>query len=251
MIDVVDHAGVRELRLCRPPANAIDLGLLDAIIEAVDEARNGRASALVLSGQPGMFSGGLDVPWLLSLERAALVAFFHRFFAFLEELVSCPLPVVAAITGHAPAGGLVVALACDQRVMAAGPFKIGRNEVRGGLPMPFSVLALATHAVGARTAERMVVSGELVDPATALAWGLVDEVVAPEQVVARAVARAASLTGAPRMAQQMTREAARRDLIEQVHHGVVEDPARLLGAWYDDDTRAALAELARRISRPA
>jgi len=83
-----------------------------------------------------MFSAGLDVPFLLTLDRPAIAALWRTFYALLRALAGSPLPIAAAVTGHAPAGGAVLMLFCDWRVMADGAWKVGLNEVQVGLTLP-------------------------------------------------------------------------------------------------------------------
>src|SRR5688572_1168129 len=128
MIDIIDRgepaggagAGrrIRELRLARPPANAFNQALLRQLSQYVAEAPGAGAEAIVISGAPGMFTGGLDVPELLALDRDELCDFWRMFYGTLRAIAGSELPVAAAITGHSPAAGAVVAVFCDYRVMA-------------------------------------------------------------------------------------------------------------------------------------
>ena len=106
MIQILDHGPVRELRLDRPPANRqLNPELVTALREAVETAPRDGVRALVLSGSPRMFSGGLDVPYLIHLDRPAMSATWRDFYAMMRALATSPIPIAAAITGHAPAGG--------------------------------------------------------------------------------------------------------------------------------------------------
>jgi Delta3-Delta2-enoyl-CoA isomerase len=264
VIDVIEHGTVRELRLARPPANALSPALMAALgkelaaavgavgetgAEAAGEAPGGRPSALVLSGAPGMFSAGLDVPYLLTLDRAGIHDMWSRFYALLRGLAACPLPVVAAITGHSPAGGAVLALYCDLRVMAAGDYRIGLNEVRVGLPMPPVILAAMRRLVGPRLAERLCVSGALLAPAEAERIGLVDEVVPPERVVERAVGLAQELAALPRAAMAETRRLARADLVATFDAASEAEVAGLLDSWFGAEAQATMRALVERLAR--
>lgn len=156
-------------------------------MRAVQLAPGEGKRALVLSGSPGIFSAGLDVPVLLKLDRPAMDAVWRDFYALMHALAASPIPIAIAITGHVPAGGTVLALFCDWRVAAEGDFKIGLSEVQVGLPLPPVILSVLRRLVGARQAERLAVTGLLVPPGNAAALGLVDEVVPVEQVVERAI----------------------------------------------------------------
>src|SRR5262249_13314731 len=158
------------------------------------------SEAVVLSGAPRRFSGGLDVPSLLRLDRAAIREAWESFIGLMRDIAAAEIPTVAALTGHSPAGGAVLAVVTDYPVRASGPFLVGLNEVQVGLPVPPPVLAGLVHVVGARQAERLGAGGLLLDPTEALRLGLVDEVVAPDEVVPRALAWARELLSRPRQA---------------------------------------------------
>lgn len=267
MIEIVEHGAVRELRLARPPANALSPELIVALAKAVGAAaeeaeraprltepppRPERVAALVLSGAPGMFSAGLDVPYLLTLDRGGIRDMWHDFYSLLRGLAGSPLPLVAAITGHSPAGGAVLALYCDARVMAAGDYRIGLNEVRVGLPMPPVILAAMRRLVGPRLAERLCVSGTLLTAAEAERAGLVDEVVPPERVVERAVAVAAELAALPRAAMAETRRMARADLVALFDGGTHLQNAEvesLLDSWFGDEAQTTMRALVERLAK--
>ncbi|MEO7974348.1 MAG: enoyl-CoA hydratase/isomerase family protein, partial [Thermoanaerobaculia bacterium] len=136
MLERGEHGEILELRLARPPANALDPALIAALADAVAAAPAAGARAIVISGSPGRFSGGLDVPALLQLDRPAMELTLRDFFRLLRALAASPVPIVAAVTGHAPAGGAVISIFCDARIMAEGDFKIGLNEVQVGLSLP-------------------------------------------------------------------------------------------------------------------
>ena len=147
----------------------------------------------MLSGSAGRFSGGLDVPALLKLDRAGILETWRTFFALMRDIAALPVPLAAALTGHSPAGGTVLALFADHRVLAAGEYLVGLNEVRVGLPVPEVLLRALVYAIGEHQAARLAGNGLLVGPEEALRVGLVDEVVPLADVVPRALAWAHDL----------------------------------------------------------
>jgi enoyl-CoA hydratase/carnithine racemase len=179
MIVVTDHGPVRELRLDRPPANALTPDLIVELREALTRAPEEGVKAMVLAGRPGRFSGGLDVPYLLSLDREGMDRLWREFYRLLHALAASHVPIAAAVTGHSPAGGAVMALFCDYRVMAEGDFVIGLNEVLVGIPMPLAILQALSRLVGPGKAERLCVEGKLLSSAEALRVGFVDELAPP------------------------------------------------------------------------
>lgn len=249
LIDTHDHGPIRELRLARPPVNALDPALCLALRDALTQAAQDGVGGVVLAGGPKVFSAGLDVPHLLSLtDAAALRAAWDAFFAAARALAAAPMPVVAALEGHAPAGGCVLALCCDYRVMAAGDFRIGLNETQVGLVAPEGIQRLLRRVVGARQAERLLVGGLLLDSDDALRLGLVDALATSDEVSLQARRWLETLLALPRAPMLQTRAIARADLIAALEPDTV-DLDRLIDAWNAPDTQAGLQALAARLRR--
>jgi 3,2-trans-enoyl-CoA isomerase len=250
MLSTLDHGPVRELRLNRPPANALSCELIVALREAIEGAPAGGSCALVLSGSPGRFSGGLDVPLLLSYDEAKIATLWREFYGLLRSLAVSPIPIAAAITGHAPAGGTVLALFCDYRFMAEGDFKLGLNEVQVGIPLPPVILAALRRLVGPRQAERLGVGGLLVSPQQALSAGLVDELAPADEIVNRAVHWCETLLNLPAVAMSNTRKLARADL-KTCFEGDLQGELQHVNAWWwSSETQTTLRGLAARLKKP-
>lgn len=255
LVETTAHGTIQELRLARAPVNALDPDLCSELRSAIAAAVADGAQGLVLSGGPNVFSAGLDVPLLLTLgdDRVALIAAWQQFFDAARALAGAPVPVVAAIAGHAPAGGCVLALCCDYRVMARSadpdkPFRIGLNETRVGLVAPEGIQHLLRRVIGSHRAERLLVSGDLVDGERALAIGLVDELVAPERVVMRAREWLDELLALPRQPVLDTRAIARTDLIAALQpERIALD--RFIDAWSAPDTQAGLRTLVAKLGK--
>jgi len=255
LIETVAHGEVREIRLARPPVNALDTALCRALIEAVQAAIDEDARGIVLSGNAKVFSAGMDVPYLMSLgdDRQALLDAWQAFFGAARTLAGSRVPVVAALTGHAPAGGCVLALCCDYRVMArsadpARPFAIGLNETQVGLVAPEGIQRLLRRVVGTYRAERLLVAGEMVPAERALAIGLVDELVEPAAVVARAVDWLQRLLALPHHPMLQTRAIARLDVAEALDPALIQ-LERFVDAWHAPDTQAALRALVGKLGK--
>jgi enoyl-CoA hydratase/carnithine racemase len=255
-IEILRHDGdIIEIRLARPPVNALDPDLCRALRAGIDDAVAEGAKALVLSGNPKVFSAGLDVPHLLSLgdDRTALTAGWNAFFDATRALAAAPVPVVAAITGHAPAGGCVLALCCDYRIMGksedpARPFRIGLNETAVGLVAPTGIQHLMERTVGKHRAGVLLATGELVDAEKAFAIGLVDELVAADEVVARSIAWLESLLQLPRKPVLATRAISRADMIAALSPESIQLD-RFIDAWSEQDTQAGLKALVARLGK--
>ncbi len=247
MIDVIEHGTIRELRLNRPPVNALDPGLLKALRDAVTRSPDEGAEALMLSGSNGVFSAGLDVPVLLSLDQDGMRAAVEIFFEGIEALACSQIPIVAAITGHSPAGGAVVASFCDWRVMADGEYTIGFNEVQVGITVPSILHAAVARVTGERNAEMLCVTGRLMGPREAMELGVVDQVVPPQDVVRTALDWCESLVALPKRAMIQTRAAARAQFVEFVRSNRRQDADRFFEEWHRPESQEPLRRLVERL----
>ena len=249
MILTIEHGPVREIRLNRPPVNALSPELIVALAQAVETAPQQGARALVLSGSPGIFSAGLDVPCLLKLDRASMNGVWRNFYGLMRSLACSRVPIAAAITGHAPAGGTVLAIFCDWRVVGEGDSKLGLSEVQVGLPLPPLILSALRRLVGARHAERLAVTGALISPQEAAMVGLVDEVVSSDRVVDRALRWCESLLALPSTAVELTRMQARADLVKAfAQQDIDEELSRVTSWWWVEETQKALHEMVQRLA---
>jgi enoyl-CoA hydratase len=186
-VGVDEHEGVAVVTLARPPANALDPALVGELLTALERLDRERPGAVVLAGSGGFFSGGADlrvVPELSSDEQSRMVRDVNRLFSGWHEF---PRPVVSAVNGHAVAGGLVLALCGDYRV-ASGSGRYGLTEARVGIPFPSAAIGVVQAELSPAVVRRLVLGAELIDASTALAWDVVDEVVAEDAVLARALA---------------------------------------------------------------
>lgn len=249
MIELIRHGAIHELRLHRPPVNALDDALLNAITAAVRIAPAQGARGLVLSGGDKVFSGGMDVPYLMTLDRAGLKHCWGRFFDTARTIAKSPIPVVAAIAGHNPAGGCVLALCCDYRVMARGPFRIGLNETQVGLAVPEAIQYLMRRVAGPHRAERLIVAGAMVESEQALAWGLVDELTDAGDVVLRARRWLEELLVLPSAPMLTSRAIARAELHAALDGFGEMELETFLDGWNSPDTQAALKTLLARLKK--
>lgn len=203
---------ITELRLARPPVNALNADMLASLAEQVTRAA-GDSAAIAISGAPGVFSAGLDVRFVVQSDRDTAMGMFVELWKAQRAIATSPVPVIFALTGHCPAGGTVLAIHGDYRVMALGDFRLGLNEVQVGL-FPGPVIYGAFRRLVGGHAVQLLTRGALIDPATALRVGLVDELCEATQCVPRALAVARELCALPREAMRRTREMVRRELVD-------------------------------------
>jgi enoyl-CoA hydratase len=241
----VDHEdGVAVVRLEHGKVNALDVELLRTAAATVRDLSS--ADAIVITGRDSAFSAGVDLRRVLdggpeyaaelvdAISDAALALFDH------------PRPTVAAINGHAIAGGCVLAAACDVRLMSGG--SIGVTEVRVGVLFPTAPLEVVRHACGP-AADELVLSGRLLDADAAQRCGLVHEVVAPDALLGTAVRRARDLSRVPASVYAATKQQLHRDTRRRITENRDVDNARVVAAWQDPQTLVTMRSFLERVTR--
>jgi len=192
-IEYAVRDGVAVLTMDDGKVNAMSTAFFDALNAALDRAEEERPGPVVITGRPGVFSAGLDLKLLPTLPaddlRKTLIAFGRT----LLRVFLFPLPTVAAVPGHAIAGGAMLAFACDLRVMADGPFRLHLNETAIGLTLPSWAIAIAHAAIPRRWHTEAILHARPYGAAEARDRGMVDVVAPPERVLVEALALAEPL----------------------------------------------------------
>ena len=209
-------------------ANALSREMIDGVIAALTRAEQ-EAGALVLAGRPDRFCAGFDLRVMMSGPEAAtkLLAAGSE---MLMRLYGAQLPVVIACSGHALAGGALVVLTGDHRIGAAGAYRIGLNEVSIGLPVPVLAMELARDRLSKRALVHATLLSQIYDPQGALAAGYLDEVVAADQLEARAREEAKRLAALSAPAFKGTKARLRRATIEHVRNSLAADMRAIMEA---------------------
>jgi enoyl-CoA hydratase len=185
--------GVTVVRMAHGKVNALDLEMCQAISSTFGELAAGPPGGIVLTGDGSAFSAGVDLWRLVEGGRDYVAAFIPALVDAFTAVLTCNRPVVAAVNGHAIAGGCVLTSCCDHRLMSTGKGGIGLPELLVGVPFPAAAFAIMDHAVGPQRARQMAFSGKIYSPAEALELGVVDELTEPETLVTYAIAHAARL----------------------------------------------------------
>jgi enoyl-CoA hydratase len=231
-------------------ANAIGSAFLDRLSAQLDAVEASGAAALVLTGEGRAFSAGLDLPEIATLDRGALERFIRRFSELMLRVFALPVPVVAAINGHAIAGGCVLAMQADVRLAAEGDYRIGLNEVAIGLGLPAVVLETLRCQVSPGSLGPVALEGRLLLPEEARALGLVEAVLPPAALLERARGRAAELAALPRPAFRDVKQALRGPVAAAVRRVEREDARRWVETAFTPAARERLAEVVARLNRP-
>lgn len=240
--------GIQTVSLDRGKANPINHQMLREfrqLIQTTNDDASIRGS--VLTGKPGYFSAGLDVVELYSYDEPTMVEFWQDLAGLLADLSASPKPWVAAISGHSPAGGCVLALCCDQRVMAEGKYRIGLNEVPVGIVVPSPIFHLYASVLGNRQAYQFLMEGKLMLPEDALACGLVDAVVPEEQVMDEALRRLQTYLALNQTVWTQTKSLLKGPLVQQLRPDFESTFGPTLKQWWSEDSRAQIAAMIQKL----
>ncbi len=218
-VTVTPHDRIRVLTLARPPANALERTLIEAITrEVVDAARDDTCRGVVLTGGGGFFSAGVDikvVPTYAPHERKSMLLAINR---MVLELYSLTKPMVAAVNGHAIGGGLVLALTADVRLAATGSYGLGLTEAAAGIPFPAGPLAVVEAELPPHTRRQLCLTARTVAPEDPLLIPAIDRWLAPERLMDEAMTEVEALVKLPghRAVKRQLRAATVRRLREIV-----------------------------------
>lgn len=229
-VDVVD--GVSVVRLDRPPVNALDFDLVEDAVATI----GGLEGPIVVTGAGKCFSAGVDLRAVADGGREYTDRFLDVMPDAFLAVFDYPGPVVAAINGHAIAGGCVIAMSADVRLMSTG--MIGLTEVAVGVPFPVAALEICRYAMGPSVAAAML-RAENIDALTALKRGWIDAVVPGDELLSQAIATARALGEHSPFAYATTKEQLHRPARAAIDAGGAIDP-QVRAGWLSDETFARI-----------
>ena len=229
------------ITLSRGKSNALNREMITELDDMLNNISTDPAiGGVMIAGQDNFFSAGLDLIELYSYTEDEARSFWDLFLKFIANITAFRKPIVAAINGHSPAGGCVIALACDTRVMAEGKFIIGLNEVPVGIIVPHSIFELYSFWLGKANASRSLLEGKLFTPEEALAIGLVDDVVKQESIMTAAERRVRKYMAFESNTWQQSKVNIRKDLIAVTSADQRVSLDIMLQQWWSPATRAIL-----------
>jgi len=235
MIDLVRRGRLALLEIRHGKANAIDVEFCEALRLRLEEAQDPAIAGLVIVGEGRMFSAGVDLLRVVEGGAAYVRVFLPVFRRVFETLFDYPKPVVAAVNGHAIAGGCVLACAADHRVMASGTARIGVPELLVGVAFPTVAFETVRCACQGRLRD-LIFSGRTLLPDEAIAEGMVDAVVAPEALMGEAVKVAESLADRPRHAFVLAKRQLRAAALARIAANRETVDREVEDLWCEDDT---------------
>lgn len=231
MLTIDDRDGVRVIRMAHGKVNAMDIALCEALSHEMAAARrDGSVRAVVIAGTGSSFSAGVDLFKVVNGGAAYVERFLPVLDAMLRDVLTCPRPVVAAVNGHAIAGGCILMCACDYRVMAEGNGRVALTELTVGVPFPALALEIVAARVSPSVLRGLVYSGRAVQVDEAIAMGLVEEKCPSDVLLDRACAVARRMGAIPATAFALTKASFYQPALERVRHPAEID-ARVAEEW--------------------
>jgi len=239
MISVSRRDTIAIITLENGVTNAIHPALIQELRSALKDIKDDH-SALVLTGNEKFFSIGFDLPTLLAFTRSEMFTFLLDFQTMLFTLSTLPIPVVCAVKGHAPGGGTTIIVSCDGCVAADSNIKVGLNESRLGLVVPFWPDLMCRYLVGEKTARQLIIEGTLMNATQACHIGLIDETCEKKKVMPRAIEKATSLAAIPSKAFHAIKIGQIEKQIQAYHAGVEQKTNIFLDLWFDKEAQEKL-----------
>ena len=243
-LQVEKHNEISVIKLSRGVINAIDTTLVHQLSEALESVKiDPDIRGLVLSSaNEKFFSIGFDIPYLYDLSEEEFGSFYHSFNLLCLSLYTLPKPTLAALTGHATAGGCILALCCDQRIIAEGRKLIGLNEIRLGVPVPFIAECILKQIIDGRTVRQIVEGGGFYSPYEALHIGLVDESCPPDRLLITTIEKARELGSHPPQAFAAIKYSRTVMVEDQIQARLKERERIFIQNWFSQEARQLLKD---------
>ena len=231
----------------KPPVNAIDLQTLEdseACLLAVEAIKD--ACALVITGTGTCFSAGLDLKTVPNYGWRDQCRMIQALNQAVARLYTFPIPTIAAINGHAIAGGFIVVLTCDYRIAVTQGCTLGLTEARAGIPFPYATMEVVKAELSSAVARRLTLVGRTIGSEEALALNVLDELQPPDMLLHRAREVAMDLGSMPRQAYARIKHQLRGEAIARIQHTIKTGGDPLLDSWIKEEARKASAGLLER-----
>lgn len=244
MILIEHYEKVSVVKLNRDVTNALNSTMIDKLSKSLQKLKDDPNihGIVITSSNEKFFAIGFDIPELFELTREDFRQFYHSFNQLCLALYTFPKPTIAAIPGHATAGGCILALCCDYRFIAEGRKLMGLNEIKLGVPVPYPAECILQQLIGTRIARNIMNSGEFFEPEKLIQIGMVDKVLPQDQLLTQAIEEARELGSFSHQAFSMIKQN-RVEMIEaQILKNLAEKERYFVDCWYADETRDRLKE---------
>jgi len=235
---------IATITLARGKVNALNEPLVEELHVTLKDLEDDRTvRSIVLTGRGNFFSFGFDIPEFLSYDKASFARYLKKFTSLYTDLFIFPKPVVAALNGHAIAGGCMLAIACDYRLMVSGKAKISLNEISFASSVPAGSVEMLTYATGERNAGAVLLGGAMYAAEDALRLGLIDRVTDPEHLNEEARGTAGDFAEMDPVAFKSLKGLLRRPVAEKMVQREEASIREFVEIWYSESTRNRLKDI--------
>lgn len=229
------------ISLDRGRSNAINHQMVNELADCIKKLEDDdNVGGVILTGKEGFFSSGIDLVEAYDYNEQESREFWVDFLVLQNVLAAFRKPIVAAISGHSPAGGCILAICCDYRVMASGAFIIGLNEIPVGIIVPDTVFNLYSFWLGRRKAYQYLMEGKLLKVDEALEAGLIDEIAAPDGLMNAAVQKVTAYMKLNPVTWSASKLNLRKQLISRLKTDQTDTISKMLEQWWAPATRQSL-----------
>lgn len=240
-INVTKESGITTVTMSRGKVNAINEAFIDELGMVFNElAADTETKSVILTGAGKFFSFGFDIPEFLNYSKSDFARYLKKFCAVYAQMFLFPKPLIGAINGHATAGGCILALACDFRIMVTGKAKIALNELNIGASIFAGCVGMLQSAVGMRNAEKVLLTGAMYPAEEAQCIGLVDGVSSEEALMAEAKKIADELSRKNPDAFKTLKNLLRKPAAERFIRSEEDSIFDFIAIWYSEPTRKVL-----------
>lgn len=243
-IQIEYYDNIATVKLNREVTNAINREMVNECSNILNDLKdNPNVNGVVLtSSNEKFFSIGFDIPQLFEMSKEEFGEFYHSFNQLCLQLYTLPKPTIAAITGHAIAGGCILTLCCDYRFIADGRKLMGLNEIKLGVPVPYPADRILKELVGFRKARDLLDAGDFYESEQLLQMGLVDSVLPINQVLNESIQKVNMIAAFPKKGFQMIKQNRVERVEKQILEHLSEKETYFIECWYSDNTRQKLKE---------
>ncbi len=250
MIKTDINGGIGVISIDRPPVNAINPELVSHLTDALDSFKsNDDINGVILQGRDGIFSAGLDITHLFPKDREYIGNFWREFSSLLVSMFSYEKPLYSSIGGHCPAGGTVMVIMTDYRIMSEGRYVIGLNEVDVGLTVPYGLSSVFQYVTGTRNAEDLLLKARLISPDEALSKGLVDELCTSDTLLDTTLERISEASNLYSPQQVKTKQILREHALNSMKKNFDNDAQIILDSWFSDSGQKRLESLFNKLQK--
>jgi len=247
---IKDH--IATIRLDRGSSNAMSLEMINELNSLIENLENDNdVSVVIITGKDNFFTSGLDLFEIYELNESEIKTFWIKFLELQSTLISFKKPLIAAINGHSPAGGCIMAICCDYRIMAEGKFIIGLNELPVGIIVPDFVFQLYAFWIGERNASQYLLEGRLLNVTEALEVGLIDKVCASEELLISAENKLKTYFSIDPETWSQSKLNIRREIIDRFNSDHTDTLDKILKQWWAPETRNRLKLILQNLKQTA